>query len=552
MDVLKLKKMRFKRSFLLLFTFAILLFSCSKIMDDLDFNKFAQIDWSPEYAIPLVYSEFAIKDFFSEENQKFIKTDDNGLISLVYQSKNLSSDRAEGYFFLDDRHFEHTFPLLIFPSVNPDTITMEFSFTFYSSSESKRIDSVFFKAGAFSIFGKTNLNKEKASMKLTSPDIINVQTNDQLSIDLVLDNPGGQQDWVNFSANESLKDYKLSIDPLLSGGKNRIRVISQLVIQPDSNPDLSPYEIEINGDMTNMEYLDFYGHIGYYDFNLVDTVEISVFNNSLGGAVGFGHDALLFVVETYNEVGVPITIEAQTLQVYSPFTAPYYKDIYLFGQSQPNMFEILSPTPAEIGKSVYTRLDFSNTNFPEVFLSMAPRKLYYDFKANINLSGDTTLQNVLQDTSKLRFQTTLELKLYFEIAKLSIQDTVDFEMSTATLSTIDYLICRVNAYNGFPLNAGLQIYFTDSKYNILDSLIYDNDIRIIEGGKVGLPPKLKVEKPSHKTTDIVLYDSRLERIINAEKLIIKAELSTTNGDLAKIYDDYAFKIKVGAKTGINL
>jgi hypothetical protein len=53
MDVLKLKKMRFKRSFLLLFTFAILLFSCSKIMDDLDFNKFAQIDWSPEYAIPL-------------------------------------------------------------------------------------------------------------------------------------------------------------------------------------------------------------------------------------------------------------------------------------------------------------------------------------------------------------------------------------------------------------------------------------------------------------------------------------------------------------------
>lgn len=64
MDVLKLKKMRFKRSFLLLFTFAILLFSCSKIMDDLDFNKFAQIDWSPEYAIPLVYSEFAIKDFF--------------------------------------------------------------------------------------------------------------------------------------------------------------------------------------------------------------------------------------------------------------------------------------------------------------------------------------------------------------------------------------------------------------------------------------------------------------------------------------------------------
>ena len=71
-------------------------------------------------------------------------------------------------------------------------------------------------------------------------------------------------------------------------------------------------------------------------------------------------------------------------------------------------------------------------------------------------------------------------------------------------------------------------------------------------GKSRTATETKSGKPSHKTTDIVLYDSRLERIINAEKLIIKAELSTTNGDLAKIYDDYAFKIKVGAKTGINL
>lgn len=117
----------------------------------------------------MVYSEFAIKDFFSEENQKFIKTDDNGLISLVYQSKNLSSDRAEGYFFLDDRHFEHTFPLLIFPSVNPDTIIMEFSFTFYSSSESKRIDSVFFKAGAFFHIRKNKSEQRKSIHEVDKP-----------------------------------------------------------------------------------------------------------------------------------------------------------------------------------------------------------------------------------------------------------------------------------------------------------------------------------------------------------------------------------------------
>lgn len=541
-----------KRSLLLIAAIFIFMMSCNDLQDDLDFSKLVTPGWNPEYAIPLVNSEYAVTDFFSDENQEFISFDEDGLISLIYHSSTQSSSQAQDFFFLDDRFFNHVFPLFVFPSSTADTITGEFSYSFYSQTNNQRIDTVIFKDGAYSFRGKTNLNRENAELKLTIPEIIHRQTNQPLGLAFNLSNPGGQQEWVNFETSVNLAGYKLIINPELSGGANRIRVLSQLILQPDANPNLSPYELEISGDMLNMKYSDFYGYMGYYDFQFIDTVKIDVFRKSIGGSVGVGPQALTFIVETFNEVGVPISFAAQTLQAYSPFMPPYYEDIYLFGPGIPNEFDILSPTPQQLGQSVPTVLDFGQTNFPEVFLSLAPREFYYDFTALLNPGGDSTAQNVVQDTSKLKFKTSLEFKLFVEIEKLVIQDTIDFNLSASTIDEIDYLTCRINTENGFPFDASVQIYFTDVDYNVLDSLIYDDDSRIIAGGEVGLPPMLRVTKPSTKMTDITMTNDRLRKIITAEKLLIRAGLSTTNNNLAKVYSDYSLRVKVGAKTGINL
>ncbi len=526
--------------------------SCSKLQDNFDFDKLVIPDWNPEYAVPMVNSSYSINDFFNEASQEFINVEESGLISVIYTSKRKASSKAEDFFFLDNRYFAHEFDLFLFGSGVADTLEGQFSYTFYSQANNQRIDSVFFKGGTYSFSGKTNLNKENAQLSLTIPEIINIQSGAPLKLVFSLNNPGGLQEWVEFEIVTDLDGYKLVIDPEVSGGRNIINVFSELIIGADQNPNQSPYQMEISGNMLNMKYSDFYGYMGMDSFKFVDTIDIKIFNNSIGGTVEIGPGALMFVAETDNAIGVPIKFKAETLQAFSSYTAPFYQDVFLFGEGTENEFDILSPTPEQIGQSINTKIDFGQTNFPEVFLNLAPRQFYYDFDVILNAEDDTTAQNVLQDTSRLYFETALQFQLFTAIEMLTLQDTLNFSMADASVDEIDYMMMRINTENGFPLNAFVQIYFADEQYNVLDSLIYDNDTRIIVGGEVGSPPQLRVTKPSSKTIDITIDNQRLETILGAKKILLNAGLSTTNGYLAKIYDDYKLDIKIGFITGLNV
>jgi len=96
------------------------------------------------------------------------------------------------------------------------------------------------------------------------------------------------------------------------------------------------------------------------------------------------------------------------------------------------------------------------------------------------------------------------------------------------------------------------VYFTDAGYNVIDSLIHDDDERIIVGGTIGLPPRFRVTEPGTKTTDIMIDKGWLDKVIKAEKMLLRAGLKTTEGNVAKIYDDYSLSLKIGMKTGLDI
>lgn len=537
--------------FLFMLVLAIGLFSCNKLKDDLDVSNFVLSDWNPEYAIPLVNSSFVFSDFITEESRKFIKVDQNGLVSLYYYSNWQKSPPAEDFIFIDDVYYQHEFPVVLFPGGTSDTLNVEFTYQFAGLDNARRYDSIWFKSGTWSFRGKTNLNKDLAKLKITIPQIKSKLSSAPLQFEVLLNNPGGQQQWVEFETSINLAEYKLLFPLNLPGQKNLIKVYAQLVIFPDQNPDLSPYTFEVNGEMTGMKYNKLIGYLGNFQHQFIDSLDLRIARKFSGGSVQVGPGALTFLVEARNSIGVPIKFTANELRAFSPHTPPYYLNVYLFGEGNPNEFVILSPSVSQLGQSVTTNLDFSNTNLPEVFLNLAPRSIRWDFHAILNAGGDSTMQNATLDTSRIYFKSALEMKLFFAIEQLFIKDTFDFNYQSSNPEQFDYLIMRLNFENGFPLEAGLQAYFTDNQFNVIDSLIYSADDRIIAGGIIGLPPQLRVVKPAIKITDFRIDKQRSEKITRASKMILKAWLATTNGNLAKIYDDYKLKVKLGVRAGFN-
>ncbi len=527
--------------------------SCSKFNDDLDFDKLVVPGWNPEFALPLVNSSYTVSEFFNEANREFIKVDADGLVSMVYSSKELFSAYAGDFITLKDQDFDFSVPLIISQTGEIDTISNVYEFIFLRETEDQRLDSIFLKAGILKFTGVTDLNKDVSALLIELPELVNNQTGEPLTFNIPLNNPGGQLAEVTFDREVEMADYTLVFNAEGTGVNNQVNMKTNLVVYPDQNPVHPAYDLTIVGEMFGMEFHKLFGYLGSHSFDFVDSLRIAIFEQSLGGGVETGPDALKFNIQTKNSIGVPVTINGESLFVYSPVNSPFYEDIYLFGPGIENTFEIFSPSDQEIGQSIVSNIDFSQTNFPDVFLSLAPRKFFYDFKATLNPLGDTTQQNFVLDTSRIAFGTSLEFKLFTAIDLLTIQDTVNFNLnSDNNVDELDYLVFRVNAFNGFPLNALLQVYFADANYNIVDSLITDADSRIFAGAEVGPSPAYRVTSPSQKTTDIRINNPWLNRVQTSKFMIIKAGLETTNASLVKIYDDYSLDLKIGVKTGINI
>ncbi len=548
-------KLKLKKRIFMLLAAAVLMsqmiISCSKFADDLDFDKLITPGWNAEFAVPLVNTTYRIMDFFNEENQEFIQIDADGLISLVYSSKEIFSAKAEDFIKLPDQSVGFSLPLIFPLRGEIDTIFYNFDYIFVGESDDQRIDSIFLKGGSLRVSGNTNLNRNKSDLVIILPEFLHKTNGQQLQFDISLDNPEGQLNSVFFDSQVDLSEYKLTINPDGSGLRNEINFLSKIIVYHDDNPIIIPYEFNVDISFTSLEFQELYGYLGKYSLEFADSVKINIYQNAIGGGVQFGSDALNFIITTRNSIGVPIAFESEEFYVYSPHNPPYFGNLHLFGEGTENRFDILSPDFTEIGQSVETILNFSQTNFPEVFLSMAPKFFYFDFDATLNILGDTTAQNFIQDTSRISFGTSLAFQMYTAIDLLSFQDTIDFKIDSS-IDDIDYLLFRITAENGFPLSALIQLYFADSQYNVIDSLIYDNDTRIIAGAQVGLPPKLRVTKPTLQTTDIRIDTEWLGRVTKANFLLIRAGLKTTDGNMAKIYDDYGLNLKIGINAGLNI
>lgn len=543
---------KFKILILLIFGTAFIYSSCNKFKDDFDFNKLVKPSWNPEFAVPLVNSTLYITDFIKDSSNLNIVTNPDQSLSFVYSGDIILSATAGTFMRLPDQDFDFT-EMIDVPPLLPgifDTVQFFKQYQFITDTNNQRVDSIFIRDGLLYISGQTNLNRDKAKLILTFPDFKHIETGTSLTIISVLNNPGGQSSIIYFDTAYQLDNYKIIFGQPSDTANNLISFDFKFIIEGDENPDLSPYDFSMSGNITSLEFESAFGYFGQYELGFTDSLEIGLFNDAITGGVAIGEGSVKLIFNIHNSIGTPVTFLAETLAATSEFTPPYHVDIELFGPGQPNIFNINSPPISEMGEYANSNLDFTQANFAEAF-NISPNWLHYDLKGVTNFNQDSTEKNFLLNESRIILDVDLEFQLFGSLADLTIQDTVVLDFNENP-NEIDYLLFRMNLTNGFPIRAAVQAYFTDQNYQIIDSLIDLDDNRLLLGAPTNGAPEYRVTEPTNKITDILIDNKRIDNIVKAKYLLFQTKLSTTQQELIKIYDDYNVAIKIGTIAGLNI
>ncbi len=126
-------------------------------------------------------------------------------------------------------------------------------------------------------------------------------------------------------------------------------------------------------------------------------------------------------------------------------------------------------------------------------------------------------------------------------------DTFPFT-SSDQLDNLESMTFKINTDNGFPLDVNIQIYFADSLYNKLDSLMSDNS-NLLNSGVIN-PATGVVVSPTHTTSTITFNQARLPHLKYAKFLILKGTLNSTDKGAKpiRITSDNNLVVKLGIRT----
>lgn len=504
-------------------------------------NNLADGTWNPSLAAPLVNSSLNLENMIAEyDNDGLVQVDANNFISLYYKSKIYTMQVEE----LVD------LPNQVLPKSIQLDATEQAALITNGSVQADRVDNFQFDTGGEAEITSMNIKSGSVQVSLSSqyqhsgtltiilPKVKKVGTPFKMVIPL---NYAGS---VPLTVEQAgyLSGYKMEMEAL--GGGNEIEIQYELELNNSGNTVLPADAINLLISFNDLEFSALFGYLGQHNLEIpADSIDISLFNNSIAGS--FTLEDPRFNLIIHNSFGMPVGAEVVQFDAISNSGT-----IAFNGPNIPGQLVVNSPNMGQIGQSVTTEiyLDRNNSNIAQV-LNSKPHQIIYQMNALGNPNGQSS-NNFATDSSKVEVEIEMELPLHGAVSELVIQDTMDFNFEQ-DIQMIEEAMFRLDIENGFPIDANVQLYFTDAHHNILDSLVVGNT-NIISSG--ALASNGKVSQPSHKVTDIFMDASRIDNIRQVEKVIIRGEMSTTqNGSTpVKIYSDYFLNVRLGAQTKLNI
>ncbi len=531
------------RLFLLLLIISMI--SCIK-SEDFDFDKLKQIEWNPTLAVPLVSSDLSIMDMIKQtgDSSNFI-VDGQGFVTLVYKDKLFSIKPMENFMIPTfSKSFTHTITaaeaglLAANGSLDID-IPIEIKLT---PADTVRIDSMIYNKGNLSFAISGNFTNSGMVM-LSVPEAKKANIGIYKTISPIS----------NGTTNIDLSGYKFDLTKV-PGKPSTIMMSTRIALMHNpTSPLTAGKQITISVTQNTDSIESVSGYLG--KFHLIDgqkKTSINLFNNAF--SIGKFYLVNPYFIFTFtNSIGLPIKMNF--IEITGKSNMPGSTPVNIVGKPGiPSNFTLGIPTYAEPVKVTQVRIEgvTAGKQISDLLNELKPGSLSYSFYSLTNPNGDVS-ENTLRNDSKLDVDVEFGLPLYGAVENFAIQDTFDFKFDN--IDEIESLLFRTIIENEFPLEAKMQVIFTDANFNRLDSLVTSAvpaDQIIIPAGEVNLATGVLTNAKT-KTTDFLYPKARITKITGAEKILVRGLLNTSGASSntnIKIYNTYKMKVKLAAQAEI--
>ncbi|MBP6533083.1 MAG: hypothetical protein KA285_07345, partial [Bacteroidia bacterium] len=447
--------------------------SCIKD-DDLYLKNLEFTGWTPDIGVPILSTNVDIHDLLDISGTADFNIDNSGNIFILSNSSVFYQNGASCFRVPDQVDSGQT--LLTASDIQSLTVTGSYSAIInhnfpFSLGSGQRLDSMILKSGNLKVSIYNGLSRQG-----TLNIIIPAATKNGVPFNKTFpfsESNGGTPSYT-FSLND-LDGYKLNFTSTSNPSSLQI-LYGVTYTNTGSGIPVPGTGLNFYARFDSLEYSFAAGYFGDYQFPIpIDSAQIDLLNDNPNDTFSLTNPTLK--VEFQNSIGMPIRLSNILIQ---PITNSGQLITLTINPSFPNP-KIISGA-SYVGQVISDSLlvNNQNSNIATAY-SQHPGYIIYSADAGTN-TGNPSIENFITDSSYFSANLITKTPIEGWSKRFTVTDTSDFDLNDA--ENIDTAIFRVDAFNGFPLNAYTQIYFMDSNYIALDSLLLHPEDLIIESATV--------------------------------------------------------------------
>ena len=503
--------------------------SCQK--EEFDFDKFAGQKDGAEWGIPLIHGTLGILDIINDTNH--VSLTEGNLVTIIYSSEMATPNIGE-LISIPDMASGSSFTFNM-PEYVPEDDSVFVPYTQLmdlAPGNDIRIDSLQFTSCIIELEFITDLNRD-AKINIRIPSAIK---NNNAFESEILYRWANQSNPINLVFD--LGGYHLGLKN--SGNfSSSLEILFDVTVYNNSNPDLTPYTLDVNQNIKDISFQKFTGYIGDFSIPFASTnIPLDIFKNRLSGNIDFQNPKITFLAE--NSIGAPIQVQLVNIRSY--FADKPEQNTNISGSFQDQPWIINSPENGQWMKSSISNFEINkdNSSIREILYEM-PDRLSFSAKVIANPNA-YPVPNFFYNESNVKMTMDVELPLHGMTENLVLQDKFQFNFDD--LEKLKSAEFKVNLINSFPVNSGLQVYFADADLNIIDSL-FSSPI-FAEAGETD-PETMKVVSPGQTSIANIFEEARFEMIkYETKNILVHCFLDTPDNTVIKIFADNYLDVQIGA------